>query len=75
MKRQAVRRSAVVVVGFALFLGLAILIGAWLGQIPSPQKACNERCALQNKQGQLVYSGPATPKQGYKDANSTCECR
>jgi len=69
-----VRRGLMVCVGFGAFIAASLLIGNWVGDRPSPGQVCTQKCAEQHKTGRLVYSGPATSKEFYKQANSTCEC-
>jgi hypothetical protein len=65
----------VVAGGFAAFIAVSALMAYWVGGMPSPGEACSRKCAAMNKQGHLVYKGPATEKDFYKQANSVCECR
>ena len=55
--------------------GAFLLVAYFAGDRPTPQQACVQKCAALNKGGHLVYRGPATPKDFYKEANSECECR
>jgi hypothetical protein len=68
------RRNIAVLGGFAALIGLSALVNHFLSQVPSPQQACNARCSAIGKQGRLSYSGPATPKEAYKEAHSECRC-
>jgi hypothetical protein len=69
------KRTLVLISVFASFLIITSLPGYLLRNHPNVREACVEKCKAIGKEGLLVYSGPATPKQTYKDANSTCECR
>jgi len=68
-------RTLVVAIGFCAFMGVSLAAALFLGRTPSPQMACTEKCATLSKQGNLRYSGPATPKSMYKEAQSECQCQ
>lgn len=68
-------RGFVVALGFAAFIAVSVLFVYFTSGLPSPQQACTKKCASLNKSGQLVYKGPATSRDFYKEANSVCECR
>lgn len=72
---KEVQRGLAVAIGFAAVVGVSVLVSRFTGNQPSPQQACTQKCAALNKSGELVYAGPATSKDFYKQANSVCECR
>jgi hypothetical protein len=74
MSKEVWRRLAVAI-AFAAVIGVSMLASFFTGNQPSPQQVCTRKCAALNKVGELVYSGPATSKDFYKQANSVCECR
>ena len=69
------RRSIAVLVGFLVFVALSLAVAYGTSGLPSPQQACAKKCSANGHTGTLVYSGPATTKDFYKDANSTCSCQ
>jgi len=72
---KEVRRRLAVAIGFAAVVAVSVLVSCFTGNRPPPQQICTQKCAALNKSGELVYSGPATSKDFYKQANSVCECR
>ena len=64
-----------IAIGFILIMGVSLLGSYFFGKFPSPQEACEKKCREIGKIGDLVYEGPATPKQLYKDTHSTCRCQ
>lgn len=72
---KELRRGLAIAIGFAAVVGVSVLVSCFTGNQPSPQQVCTQKCAALNKNGELVYSGPATSKDFYKQANSVCECR
>ena len=69
------RRNVVVALGFAAIIALSFLVAYIAGSHSSPQQACQKQCSSVGKQGHLVYTGPATPKSSYKEAQSECRCQ
>ena len=69
------RRLAIVSLGFGAFIVASLIVGYYFSLVPSPSEACEQKCASAGKVGRLIYSGPATPKQVYKEANSECRCQ
>jgi hypothetical protein len=67
------RQRIAVTVGLIVFIAVSLGIAFVAGLFPGPQQACIDRCSKQQKQGQLVYKGPATPKRTADDGE--CECR
>ena len=74
-EKMRIPRWFAVACGFAAFIAVSALMAYWAGGRPSPREACARQCVAMNKQGQLVYKGPATDKDLYKQVNSVCECR
>lgn len=75
LSKQA-KRSVVVALGFAAFVAASLVGSYLLSFVPSPRQACARSCEHQNKTGVLVYTGPATPKDGpAKDVLSECRCQ
>ena len=72
---QSSRRGLTVTMGFAVVIAVLLLVAYFSRDLRSPEQACAQKCAAVNKQGHLVYKGPATSKDFYKQANSVCECR
>jgi hypothetical protein len=76
MKLRISQRRTMIVIGvFAGCIALAWFASHLISGTPTPRAACTKKCAEAGKEGRLVYSGPATPRDVYKDANSVCECR
>jgi len=69
------RRSIAVLLGFCAFVAVSLVVAYGLSWLPSPQQTCTKQCSASGRAGTLVYSGPATPKDFYKEANSTCKCQ
>lgn len=74
-KGTSPRRGLIVALGFATFIAAVMLVGYLVRDVPSPEQACVQKCAALKKDGHLVYKGPPTPKDLYKQANSVCECQ
>ena len=72
---SALPTRELVTLAFCGFLCLILLATYLVSGLPSPQQVCTKKCAEINKKGELVYNGPATPKDAYKELNSVCECR
>jgi len=53
---------------------LVLLYGAMFSRHSSPQELCEKECERLHKTGELVYKGPATSKDFYKEAQSECKC-
>jgi hypothetical protein len=71
MKLEGRRRIAVAV-GLATFIASGLAVALLAVQVPGFQQACAKQCALQHKEGRLVYKGPATPKN--TESASECVC-
>ena len=71
MKPEA-RRRLTVAVGLAVFIGAGLAAALLALQVPGFRQACAKQCALQHKEGRLVYKGPATPRN--TESASECEC-
>ena len=69
------RRGLIVALVFGGLIALYLLGNYFMGDRPTPQQVCTQKCAGIKRDGYLVYRGPATPKDAYKAANSECECR
>lgn len=69
------RRHLTVAIGFGVVIAISLLVVYLTRDLRSPEEACAQRCAAANKQGHLVYKGPATNREFFKQANSVCECR
>ena len=69
------RRLIAVLLGFFAFVAVSLVVAYSLSWFPSPQQACTKQCSVSGRSGTLVYSGPATSKDFYKEANSTCSCQ
>lgn len=74
-KLMKLSRGVVVSLVFAGFVAVPLIVGYVTSGLPSPHEACAQKCAVLNKRGELVYKGPATSRDVYKEANSVCECR
>jgi hypothetical protein len=71
-----VRRTVAVVLGFAAFIGVSLVVSLVVGLVPTQAQACHRQCAVRGKAGVLVYKGPASPKRNLLyDPFSVCECR
>ena len=69
------RRPIAVLFGFLAFVAVSLVVAYGVSWFPSPQQACTKQCSASGRAGTLVYSGPATSKDFYKEANSTCTCQ
>ena len=69
------RRLIAVLLGFFAFVTVSLVLAYGLSRFPSPQHACTKQCSASGRSGTLVYSGPATSKDFYREANSTCSCQ
>lgn len=67
------RQRVAVALGFGMFIAVSLAVGYLASSVPSPQQACEKRCAKVNKTGRLVYHGPATSRD--TQYVSDCECR
>jgi hypothetical protein len=67
-------RATAVAIGFAVFIAISLAVAFLASSASSPKQSCMTKCSAFGKQGHLVYSGPATPKQQYKEAHSECQC-
>ena len=66
------RQRITVALGFAAFMCVC-LIGAYVSNLlPGARNACTTHCAVQGKEGHLVYKGSATIKD--TTYSSECEC-
>ena len=71
MKPESRQRIAVAI-GFAAFMCVC-LIGVYVSTLlPGARDACATHCAVQRKEGHLVYKGPPTTKD--TTYSSECEC-
>jgi hypothetical protein len=69
------RSALVTAMAFAVVIAVSLLVVRLTSGRPSPQQACSQKCSALNKQGRLVYKGPDTPREFYKQAHSVCECQ
>ena len=72
---QKSRRSLAVLLGFLLFIAVSMLVAWGTSGLSSPQESCTRKCLASGRNGVLVYPGPATSKDFYKEANSECRCQ
>jgi hypothetical protein len=62
-------------IGFNLVVAISLFVAYFSLSTPSPRQACDAKCHALGKQGHLVYSGSATSKQFFKEAQSECRCQ
>lgn len=73
--RPGARRGLKVLVSLLFFVGMFVLMRYIVDRLPSPQKACTQKCQASGKQGHLVSTGTPTTKEFYEKAGSVCVCQ
>lgn len=62
------------IVTLVICLALSGLLFYMQSNTLTPQQMCTKRCAASQKNGTLIYKGPATPKSKSYDMDRDCEC-
>lgn len=75
VKSIDLKRWLVLLLVFAVLTSLPWLIRYFGGGVSNPIALCMKKCADSNKEGHLVYRGPATPREAYRVEHAECECR
>lgn len=74
LRHRSWRAKVGVAAGFVVFMLASLVVAYLASRPPSPQTICDNQCDRVHKTGRLVYSGPSTPKEFYKEAQSECRC-
>ena len=72
-RRPKVRLGLSLAAGLAILMAFSLLMAYLASLFDSPEQVCKKQCAKFNKLGELVYHGPATPKDTSR--LSDCVCR
>lgn len=73
-RKQRIPLGMVVFFGFALALGMGVLLIYVLGRLPSPEEGCRSECATKNRSGRLVNTYPPQMVSSDTKNPKKCEC-
>jgi len=63
-----------VAAGFGAFVGAGLLVGHFLGMLPTPEEACIKKCSSVGKQGEMAHVYPPEITAGMR-SKGPMECR
>ena len=73
--KPPIQRRLIALAVFAAVGTLPFLASWWVSGRVDAQQACSDRCAQTRQEGHMVYKGPWTPKDAYRQMHAECECR